>query len=330
MPVTVTVSRGNPLPAPIALLFSLVGAGLIVFGFVGPVGEINMPDDGSGADTILTVVAIALAGPALILYVLSLLRHLYRARPDVTAGIPDELPEPPANHDPAIVGVLVGAGKPPRRSVAGTVLSLATRDALSINEYGEKIVITPKPNITPANEGEALVLSGLMERADEKGEVVGPPFWDGRVGWWRAFVRDARNRASAAGLLEARIPLVGLMVTLILVGTGLSLIFFWRIPVFVGLIIFVNGFPHLIARVSGYRLSDEGRRLRATWLAFARYLRNQGSLRDVGPAGVVMWGPNLVYGAVLGQAEKAARPLSPDADEEEPIEPMTTTKVIDL
>lgn len=35
------------------------------------------------------------------------------------------------------------------------------------------------------------------------------------------------------------------------------------------------------------------------------------------PAGVVVWGPNLVYGAVLGVAEHAARPLTPAVDEDD-------------
>ena len=39
----------------------------------------------------------------------------------------------------------------------------------------------------------------------------------------------------------------------------------------------------------------------------------------------------LVYGAVLGEADKAARPLTPDADDDSPIDEVTTsTKIVQL
>jgi hypothetical protein len=47
-------------------------------------------------------------------------------------------------------------------------------------------------------------------------------------------------------------------------------------------------------------------------------------VRDVGPAAVAIWGPNLAYGAVLGQAERAAMPLTPGATEEDVATPFET------
>lgn len=322
--MTVSVSR-NPAPWPLAILFTVVGIALIVAGFT-----VVEPIRGMGSNVVLEVVAVVLGVPALVIYVVVMARRLGQ-RTDVTAGIPQELPEPPGDDDPALVGVLVGDGTPRRRAVAGVVLGLAARKALTIDERGDRIVIGLEDRAGLATPAEALVLAQLRERADGEGRIVGPPIWEGRVPWWRAFVRDARGRAMSVGLVDSQIPLVGTMLVMVLVGTSLALVFFWRIPVFVGLILLVNGLPHLLARASGYRLTDEGRRRKAAWLAFGRFLRAQGSLRDVGPAGVVVWGPNLVYGAVLGQAERAARPLTPDADDDEPIDEVyTRTSVVEL
>jgi uncharacterized membrane protein len=118
--------------------------------------------------------------------------------------------------------------------------------------------------------------------------------------------------------VESRIPFIGLMLVSIFTATGLALIFFWYIASFVGFILLANGLPHLIARASGYRLSATGIAERARWIAFGRYVHAHGSLRDVGPAGVAMWGPNLVYGVIVGEGDTAARMLAPDVGRDEP------------
>jgi hypothetical protein len=305
--MTVTVSRGNPLPWPIAMLLTVVGAALIVIGFtvVDP-----LPGFG-GSDVILDVVAAFLVIPVWTIMILAVIRKAISTKPDVTAGIPNELPEPPGNEDPAVVAVVVGEGSPSHRAVAGTILSLAHHKKIDINEFGPKIVITVPKDARSDLATDALVLDALHERADSKGAVEGPPIWKHHVSWWHSYRGEARKAALSAGLLQYRIPFVGLMILMIFTSTALGLVFFSRMPVFIGSILFANGIPHLLARATGYRLSDQGQVMRAKWAAFARYLRKEGSVHDVGAAGVVMWGPNLYYGVVLGEAPKAAHELAP-------------------
>ncbi len=305
VPVTVTVSS-NPLPAPVAWLFTFVGAAMIVAGFtvIPPI-----PDVGS-SNTLLTVIAALLVIPAWILFIVVMLRR-QRFRDDVTVDVPDELPEPPSTHDPAVVATIIGDGSPDPRAVDGTVLELAQRKVISIGEYGEKVVVQITSDARGEHGGENLVLAELRKIEQPGGDVIGPPIWNERIGWWSEFRSDARSRATTAGLIETRIPFVALMLVMIFTATGASLLFFERIPVFVGSILLANGAPHLVARTSGYRLTDAGKRLQAAWRAFGRHLHRHGSFRDVGPAGVALWGPNLVYGAVLGVAERAADPLTP-------------------
>ena len=327
VPVTVTVSRSNPLPVALALLFTIVGAGLIVVGFtvVPPLPEFE------SSNVLLKVIAGILVIPAWAIYGLGLIRRLFRPDPDEGfPEVPDELPEPPSNHDPAIVSTLIGDGTPSRRAIAGTVLGLAARREISINEFGERIVIQIDNKADAQNEGEALVLAGLRGEAQDGGDIVGPPIWKERVPWWGAFRKDARSRAGTEGLTETRIPLVGLMIVLIFTATGFSLVFFHRLPVFIGSILLANGLPHLIARGSGYRLSRDGRRLATAWQAFGRYLHRHHSFTEAGPAGVAVWGPNLVYGAVLGVAERAARPLTPGIEDESEEQILEITKVYEL
>jgi uncharacterized membrane protein len=86
----------------------------------------------------------------------------------------------------------------------------------------------------------------------------------------------------------------------------------------------------LIARGSGYRLTREGEQLAKAWRAFGRYLHRHHSFREAGPAGVAVWGPNLVYGVVLGVAERAARPITPGIEDEDDEQILEITRVYEL
>jgi predicted membrane protein DUF2207 len=306
------------MPVPLAILFTVVGATLVVLGFT-VIPAVEVPDSGTGFDTgiILDVIAFFLIVPGWILYARFAVRH-NRERRDAVVGVPRELPEPPGRDDPAVVGTVVGEGRPRGRAIAATVLGLADRGVIEIQEAGDRVRIAVPEDASGATHTDQLVLDGLRARADEHGDVVGPPIWPRDVDWWPDYARDARARATKAGLVESRIPFVGLMLVSIFTATGLALIFFWHIAAFIGFILLANGLPHLVARASGYRLSAAGLRAREEWIAFGRYIRAHDSLRDVGPAGVAMWGPNLVYGVLVGEGDRAARVLAPDVGRDEP------------
>ena len=317
MPVTVTVSRSNPLPVPLALFFTIVGAALIVAGFT-VIGKVDVPSGDGVLDPgiVLDVVALLLIVPGWILYARYVVRRS-RQRRNAAVDVPRELAEPPGRDDPAVVGVVVGEGRPSGRAVAATVLGLADRGVIEIQEAGDKVRIDLPPDAAGATTTDKIVLGALRARADEKGDVVGPPIWPHEIDWWRDYAHDARARAMALGLVESRIPFVGLMLVSIFTATGLAILFFWYIASFIGFILLANGLPHLIARASGYRLSPAGVTARARWIAFGRHIHAHRSLRDVGPAGVAMWGPNLVYGVLVGEGDKAARILAPDVGRDE-------------
>jgi hypothetical protein len=323
------MSRGSPLPWPIALVLTVVGAALIVLGFT-VIPAIPEMDGGFG-NAVMVFIAGLIIVPTLLIALLVVLRGTKRRRADdeAVAAVPQELPEPPTRDDAALVATVVGDGTASRRAVAGTILELAERGALDVEEYGPKLVISVSPRAAGATPEEALVLGSLRELADENGAVTGPPIWHGKVAWWRDFARGARTRALDAGLVQTRLPFVGLILFTVMIATAVAILFFWRTAVFVGCIVLANGFPHLVARASGFRLTTKGKVERAQWLAFGRHLGAHRSVRDVGPAAVAMWGPNLVYGVVLGEAPRAARPLTPEGDDDTE-DPATLTQVYEL
>jgi uncharacterized membrane protein len=273
----------------------------------------------AGPATFFSLIAALIVIPTWFFYIAYHVRSWRRQRREVI-HVPDELAEPPSSDDAAVVATVIGEGTPSRRAVAATVLELAARSVLSLQEYGERMVVEIPDTATGATETENLVIEGLRANAGPNGDVEGPPVWPRDVGWWRQFRRDARERASAAGLVAPRIPYIGLILVFVFTSVGFSLVYFERISVFVGTILFANGVPHLLARASGYKLTTAGRQSRAAWLAFGRYLREHSNLRDAGAAAVAVWGPNLVAAVLLGEAPRAAAALTPgavDTDEDE-------------
>ena len=309
--------RRSPVAGLVAFTATAVGLFLMIFGFVAP-GSLGASSGTSDGDVIslvtnLVLVAIGLLiiVPTWVVFIRSTVSR-WRERERVVGDVPHDVAEPPSTRDPALVSVLLGNGRPARRAVAGTVLDLARRRELSINEYGPRVVIEIHEPATAATGDEQLVLNALRSRAHD-GNVEGPPIWPGRIRWWRAFERNACDRAAAQGLLAPRIPPISAMIVGILTATGLGIMFFDHTAVFIGSIIFANGFPQLLSRVSGYHLTVDGAREKAHWTAFGRYLHEQRSFHDVGPAAIVVWGPNLAYGAVLGEAPRASTLLTPGA-----------------
>src|SRR5262245_43920261 len=120
MPVSVSMSveRGNPLPVWAALLFTLVGAAFIIIGFT-----VIPPLPGADAGILMDVLALLFIVPPWLLWIAYHITNFRRRRHEVI-NVPDELAQPPANLDAAVVATIVGEGTPSRRAIAGTILQL--------------------------------------------------------------------------------------------------------------------------------------------------------------------------------------------------------------
>ncbi len=260
---------------------------------------------------ILTGLAFGL--PAIFwLLVVKVLLVRFRDRRRVVGDVPKELVDPPSAADPAVVAVLKGEGRPDRTAVAGTILAMAARKAVDIQAYGDRLVVKIPLGLSGANTSEQLVLNALRAEASPEGVIEGPPVWRGSTRWFRAFRRDAVKRARDEGMVTRWMPLLPLTGALTTTGVGIGIFFFTEPVVYTAIVMSVQVIAWVVSFISGWTLTDAGWRNRAVWHSFARYIKNQGKLdTDVGPAGVVIWGPYLVYGAVLGEADGATRPLTP-------------------
>jgi len=260
---------------------------------------------------IITAVAFGLPAIFWTIVAIGLLRRL-RERRRVVGDVPRHLTDPPTPADPAVVAVLDGEGTPSRRAVAGTILDLARRKAIDVQEYGDKVVVKVPLAATGENENEQIVLGALRAEATPDGVVEGPRIWKGSTRWWRTYRKDAIRRARGSGLAIKWLPLAPLSAALITTGLGFSLFFFTQPVVYFIIVFGVQFVGYVISFISGYTLTNRGWRERALWRSFARYIDDQSEIKKaVGPAGIVVWGPYLAYGAVLGEATAAAGPLTP-------------------
>ena len=260
---------------------------------------------------IITAVAFGLPAIFWTVVLVGLGRRLGERR-RVVGDVPRHLADPPTESDPAIVAVLDGEGTPSRRAVAGTILDLARRKELDVQEYGEKVVVKVPPTTTGKNENEQEVLAALRAQASPDGTVEDDHIWNGSTRWWRTYRKDAIRRARGLGLATKWLPLAPLSGALITTGLGISLFFFTQPVIYFVIVFGVQIVGYVISFITGYTLTNQGWRERALWRSFARYIDEHGEInKAVGPAGIVMWGPYLAYGAVLGEATAAARPLTP-------------------
>jgi hypothetical protein len=332
--VQVVVNR-NAMPMPLVLLLSTIGGGMVWWGYFGPGHEdLSLGEDISttlldwlgygilaiGAFCVLCSVLGAIRGA---------LRRALRRRsggsPPSLAPLDDdaELPEPPG-FGVGVMGVVIGEGTPPTRCIAASLLECARHGAITIEEHGDRVVLRGRAFPPTLGFGERLVLQALSERMGGTGFLEGPPVWRGRFPAWRPYRTHALGEAQRLGLLTTRIPMIGVVLGFIFGATGFSMIEFDKPLVFVGSILFCVSFPHLLTRLAGYCLSPSGEAARSRLVAYANHVRGHGSLHDVGPEGVAVWGHHLVAGTVLGLAPLVTRALAPEGEEHE--DPIVTSQ----
>lgn len=271
----------------------------------------DLDDQEDAGRWILTALAFGMPAIFWTIVAVGLLRRL-RDRRKVTADVPATSSDPPTDDDPAVVAVLDGEGRPAKEAVAGTILAIAHRKDLEVQQLGPKVVVKVPRTTTARNASEQLVLDALREAGDDQGVVEGPPVVPTSSRWWRAFRRDAVRRARQKGFVTRWLPLAPLSGAIVTTAVGIGVFFLDQPGVYAAIVIGTEMLAWAVSFVSGYTLTDKGWRHRALWRSFARYIDHQGKLdKDVGPAGVVVWGPYLVYGAALGEAHDASKPLTP-------------------
>jgi hypothetical protein len=235
--------------------------------------------------------------------------------------VPGEVRTPPALDPPAVVALLVAKGERiSRGGLAGSILRLVEQRVLELEGItSEEFVLRiaePRPVLAGA---DALLLDAVAAAVAQRGDggsLQGPPIWtEGPRRFWTPYRRAVLKEARAAGLLtRTHSPMMFLFYGVVFAFCTWPL---WLdeslvllVPV-IGVASVICVFP-FVAKLS---MTDKGIRRRSEWLAFRRFLREEGQLEHVGAPGTAVWGSFLSYGAALGVAPTATDALvPPDAD----------------
>ncbi|MFZ3499398.1 DUF2207 family protein [Streptomyces sp. 5.8] len=236
-------------------------------------------------------------------------------------------PEPPA-----LVEFLTGGWEPGRGAPRATLLDLAARGFLALEQTGpdprDTLVRIRPARKEPAEDllpYEALVLARVTALASAgvlPAGALARGTGDEDRRWWRAFGRavaaDARDRGLAreryparlkAWLTLAAVPPAALAAVLFLSLAGVG---GWFMSLAVALVVWFLG-SVLVARLTGERETPAGVEACAHWLGVREWLARDESFPGLPPAAVALWDRYLAYGAATGVARSALAvlPLGP-------------------
>lgn len=242
-------------------------------------------------------------------------------------------PEPPA-----LVEYLTGGWESGRGAPRATLLDLAARGFLALDQTG------PDPRdtlvrIRPPRRGtapgataeedllpyEALVLARVTALASAgvlPAGALARGTEDEDRGWWRAFGRavaaDARDRGLARDRYPARLK-AGLTLAAAAPSALAAVLFVslagpgaWFMSLATGLGLWICG-SVLVSRLTGERETPAGVEACAHWLGVREWLARDESFPGLPPAAVAVWDRYVAYGAATGVARSALAvlPLGP-------------------
>jgi hypothetical protein len=272
-----------------------------------------------------------LSGLALIGYLVLLAALVVTTRP----RRPDPGPavmDIPGDEPPAVAGFLVNTWRVPRAAVPATLIDLAARRVVAIEQVApEDFIVRLRGKEPPTLTAyERRVYEHVRALADAQGVVpcraltTGPAEQSSE--WWKAFRREVVADARRQGLSRSRWrgwELVALAVAAT-VPAGLGFIALalasdhgattassgedssgWSYLALVGWFVLV--LIPLSLRIE--RETRRGSEVAARWLGLQVYLRDDDAFAEYPPAAVAIWDRYLAYGAAFGVARAAVAGL---------------------
>jgi len=240
---------------------------------------------------------------------------------------------------PAIVNLLVNRWCATRAAIQATLLDLASRKFLGIDQYGQKQFVvrlraSPPDDRLTAYERQLLDL--IRQRATG-GSAPAEALTLGEEAeaeaWWKRFRKsvadDARNQRLAryrwapqdwlilGGGLALASGLLALSLAHAHVGgrnsSGDNSLDVWD-WFGIGFVSWIGAMA-LLSRLRDLRDTPAGRRACAGWLGVRAYLREIHAFDDVSAAAVIIWERYLAYGVALGVARDAMHQLPLASDD---------------
>jgi hypothetical protein len=268
-------------------------------------------------ELVATILLTVFGGLFFLAYIWNVLRSAGRVVGTKARGLGQRNTPPDGGLPPALVGVATGAaGRGERSLVAATILELTTKGAISLDGItSEDFVmrVGPEPpGVTNAQRvvGRALRAEAGVPLHATEAELRGPPLWsDRKPKALRPYRRAILGEARRAGLVSTVFSGMSLFAMTIVCGVlgAMATQSPWGV-----ILATIGPWVALVAvALNGTSLTKKGRLVRSQGEEYARYLRENTELGEVGAPGVVLWGDTLAYAAVLGAAPKAAKALSP-------------------
>ena len=242
-------------------------------------------------------------------------------------------PEPPA-----VVNLVTHDWELGHEAVPATLLDLAARKHLVIDQVGEETLVrVPPPRPEPLTDYERMVMDhvrGLARRTDTmtvpaQALTTGPDNDSAR--WWARFGAHVAHDAQRRGLSRDRWPAAAKAV-LVALAAAVALALALAVstladdaddpdddPLGGAVGAGVGGFASLsivASRLGGQRDTPAGRACAARWLGLGETLGDNPLFAEHPPAGVAIWDRHLGYGAALGVAHGAVARLPLGAESE--------------
>lgn len=276
----------------------------------------------------LLILQAGIAATAIWLAMLAVLWLASRPRfPDAGPATNELGPEPPA-----IANLLVNRWAVTRVAMAATLVDLAARRVLGLEDYaGGRHVVRIRAN-QPEGERftayEQQVLDLVRARATGNSspvEALDLGQAKEAENWWKRFEREVRKDAQSRGLARGRwtsrdrtLLSGGLAVALGLVGLAFAIAkvgdepgdegvdpWAWLVFAGIGWALATGWF----ARSGALRETPAGREVCARWLGVREYLRRSATFGGVPPGSVAVWERYLAYATGFGLAHATARAL---------------------
>jgi hypothetical protein len=280
-----------------------------------------------------TGTAAAVAAWLVLLFVLAVVTRARRPHPAPASM------ELGGDEPPAVVAMLVNGWTLRREAVPATLLDLAARRIVAIDQVGPERFLVRLDGSGPDRRGltsyEDQVLDHVRRLAAADGTVACEALTTGpeaeSTNWWKTFEgavrKDARGRGLSRGrwsgwmtallAVTAVVPSVLAAMTLVVLPSHSAKGDDNPIGAFLGLTAMAEfALMAIPGSLRAERDTPAGRAAAAKWLGLREYLGDDGAFADAPPAAVAVWDRYLSYGAALGVAAAAVRalPLGSESD----------------
>jgi len=251
---------------------------------------------------------------------------------------PSPRPGPPVDpnrldaESPALVDLITGNWRLCEEAAAATVLDLAARRIVSVEEIGPEMSLVRLGRGEPPslNPYERMVLDHLRRLATRDGVVATGALAEGNRhlgSWWKSFTHEVIEEARARGLSQRRwspwhrtvlsaaavLPGVLIAFAVMLIPSEDGDSFFGSLGAG-----FVAGamLVAVVEKMNGERGTALGVEVAGRWLGLREHLA-AGRFAEQPAAAVTIWGRPLAYGAALGLAPRAVAslPIASPADD---------------